>query len=97
MDSFVSPKSWVIFNKLNANSTWLQKDVDEWDADDKYERIKECLHYLKVVNDLAEPCLKETQEYADLAKYCQYEEDLLIAAADHRGVFKDLKKRALAA
>ena len=69
MDSFVSPKSWVILNKLNANSTWLQKDVDEWDADEKYERIKECLHYLKVVNDLAEPCIKNTQEYADLAKY----------------------------
>ena len=68
LDSFVSPKSWVIFNTLNANGTWLQKHVDKWDVDEKYGRMKECLYDLKVVNDLAEQCIKDIQEYAELAK-----------------------------
>ena len=68
LDSFVSPKSWVIFSTLNANGTWLQKHVDKWDVDEKYGRMKECLYDLKVVNDLAEQCIKDIQEYAEMAK-----------------------------
>ena len=51
---------------------------------------------LKAVNDLAERCIKDIQEYADLAKDSQYQEDILIVATDHRAAFQDLTKRALA-
>lgn len=85
-----------MFNKLNVNGAWLQKDVDEWDADEKCVRMKDCLGSLKVVNRLAEPGIKYFQEYADLVKESQYQEDILIVAKDHRGVFKDLRKRAMA-
>ena len=85
-----------MFSKLNANGAWLQKDVDEWDADEEHVRIKDWLRDLKVVNDLAERCIKDFQEYADLEKESQYQEDVLVVAKDHRGVLKDLRKRALA-
>ena len=81
-----------MFNKLNVNGAWLQKDVDEWDADEKCVRMKDCLSSLKIVNNLAEPCIKYFQEYADLVKGSQYQEDILIVAKDYRGVFKDLRK-----
>ena len=96
LNYFVGPKSWLIFNKLNANGAWLQKDVDDWDADREYTRMKACLCDLKVVNELAERCIKDISEYADLAKDSQYREDILIVATDHREVFQDLRKRALA-
>ena len=58
--------------------------------------MKESQCDLKVVNDLANPCIKDIQEYVDLAKGSQSEKDILIVAADHRGVFKDLRESELA-
>lgn len=89
--SFVGRKSWLLFNKLNASGHWLQKDVADWEND-----MEACLKDLKVVNDLAERCIKDIQEYADQARDSQYQEDILIVATDHRGVFQDLRKQALA-
>ena len=37
MDSFVGPKSWLIFNKMNADGHWLQKNVEDWEDDGEYE------------------------------------------------------------
>ena len=96
LETFVGPRSWLLFNKLNANGVWLQMDVSDWESDAEYIRMNACLRDLKVVNDLAERCIKDIQEYADLAKDSQYREDILIVATDHRGVFQDLRKRALA-
>ena len=95
LDSFVGPKSWLLFNMLNAGGAWLQLEVDQWNSDVEYARMKNCLEDLKVVNDVAERCIKDIQEYADLAKDSQYKEDILIVATDHRAAFQDLSKRAL--
>ena len=50
---------------------------------------------LKVVNDLAERCIKDIQEYANIAKDSDRREDILLVVSDHRGVFQDLRKQAL--
>ena len=86
----------MIFNKLNANDVWLQNNENKWNAYEGYVRMKESQCDLKVVNDLANPCIKDIQEYVDLAKGSQSEKDILIVAADHRGVFKDLRESELA-
>ena len=91
LDSFVDSKSWLLFNRLNANGTWFQKDIDEWDADEEYVRVKDYLRDLKVVNDLPERCIKYIQEFVDLAKDSHYQEDILIVAKNNWGIFKDLR------
>ena len=48
------------------------------------------------MNDLAGQCIKYIQQYVDLTKDSQNTEDILIVTTDHRGVFKDLRKGALA-
>ena len=30
LGSFVGPRSWMLFNILHANGTWLQNDVSQW-------------------------------------------------------------------
>ena len=37
MDSFVRSKSLLIFNKMNADGHWLQKNVEDWGDDGEYE------------------------------------------------------------
>lgn len=86
----------MIFNKRNANDVWLQNNENKWNAYERYVRMKESQCDLKVVNDLANPCIKGIQEYVDLTKGSQCKKDMLIVAADHRGVFKDLRKSELA-
>ena len=45
--------------------------------------MKDCLHNLKLVHDLAEQCIKDIQEYTNLVKDSQYQKDILIVAVDH--------------
>ena len=93
---FCGAKKWLLFNKMNAAGNWLQKNVNDWEDDAEYMRMKNCLQDLKVVNDLAERCIKDILDYADLAKDSQYQEDIVIVATDHRGILQDLRKQALA-
>ena len=59
--------------------------------------MKEFLCNLKMVSDLAQQCIRGIQENSNLAMEPQYQEDILIVGMDHREVFKNLRKRALAA
>ena len=95
LDSSIGEKSWLLFEKLQADGAWLVQRVEEWESNDEYVRMKNCVQDIKVVNDLAERCIKNIQEYADLAKDSKYQEDILLVASDHRGVFQDLRKQAL--
>ena len=95
LHSFIGKRSWLIFEKLNAVGDWLQLEVNDWSKDDEYQRMRSYLSDLKVVNDLAERCIKDIQEYADLAKDSVYREAILLVASDHRGVLQDLRKQAL--
>ena len=49
----------------------------------------------KVVNDLAERCIKDIQDYVHLAKDSTYREDILFVVSNHCEVFQDLWKQAL--
>ena len=88
-------RSWLFFDKFQADGQWLHKNVVEWDINDTYTKMKKYVMDLKVVNDTAERCIKEIPEYANLAKDSQYQVDILLVATDHRGVFQDLRKQAL--
>ncbi len=49
-----------------------------------------------MVNDCAECCIKDITEYADAARDSAHSENILIVANDHRDVFQELRKDALA-
>ena len=95
LDSFIGPRSWILFHKLSASGLWLNKDVEEWPEDEEYKRIETFLHDLKVVNDLAERCVGAVQTYRNMAKDSVHRDEILLVASDHRGVFNDLRKQAL--
>ena len=95
LDSFIGERSWLIFDKLAGIGNWLRLNVDQWDSDPEYLRLREVLLDLKVVNDLAERCVKDVQDYAKLARDSKYREDILMVVSDHRGVFQDLRKQSL--
>ena len=95
LDSFVGPKSWLLFEKLDANGAWLNSDPTEWENVEEYQRMYNFVRELKVVNDLAERCVKDIEEYKNMAKDSEHRDEILTVASDHRGVFQDLRKQAL--
>ena len=95
LDSFIGPRSWILFHKLNAAGTWLNREVMEWPEDNEYKRLETFLKDLKVVNDLAERCVGAVQTYRNMAKDSVHRDEILLVASDHRGVFQDLRKQAL--
>ena len=50
---------------------------------------------LKVVNDLAERCVKDVEDYANTSKDPEHRDNILMVATDHRGLFQDLRKGSL--
>ena len=66
-----------------------------WGDEEEYQQMENLLHDLKVVNDLAERCVKDVEEFRNAAKDPKHRDDILVVATDHRGVFKDLRKAAL--
>ena len=42
-------------------------DPVQWETDGEYQRLERFLKELKVVNDVAEGCVKDVQEYKDMA------------------------------
>ena len=95
LDSFVGSRSWLLFDKLGAVGNWMSAEVVDWNEDDEYKMILRVLKDLKVVNDLAEQCIKDIQEYANLSKDSAHRDNILLVVSDHRGVFQDLRKQAL--
>ena len=95
LESFIGPKSWLLFDKLGANGAWLNTDPGEWLSDEEYQRMSNFIRDLKVVNDLAERCVKDIQDYKNTANDAVHRDEILTVASDHRGVFQDLRKQSL--
>ena len=95
LDVFIGKNSWLLFHNLNATGKWLERDVDKWKDDVEYIEIKKLLRDMKVVNDLAERCVKDTEDYADAAKDPIHRDNILLVVSDHRRIFSDLRKCVL--
>ena len=52
-------------------------------------------HDLKVVNDLAERCVKDMEEFINFSKDEEHRNNILFVATDHRKIFHDLRKSSL--
>ena len=59
----------------------------DWLDNEDYTLMKDTIKDLKVVNDAAEPCIKDITEYRDSAQESQYREDILLVVNGHRDVF----------
>ena len=95
MDYFVGERSLLLFHALNADGGWLSDDVERWELDDKFKFMQNFLFDLKVVNDLAERCVKDVEDFANASKDPEHRDNVILVATDHRGLFKDLKKSSL--
>ena len=93
LSSFVSEKSYLLFNLLDITDlTWLESPVAEWEDFPSYIKVRDFIHDLLVVNDGAERGIKLMQELLDRT---QDEEDLqylMQCVSYHRKLIGHTKK-----
>ena len=63
IDQFISSDTLKFFEKLNLNTEWIKRDPEEWEKDDQYNKSKEIVTAIKVVNDVAERNVHLFAEY----------------------------------
>ena len=84
LESLVGPKSWLLFELLGARSDWLALPPHEWYQDQGYFNMAQVVRQLAVVNDAAERCFKDIQEYANAAQDGQHRENIMLVSGSHR-------------
>ena len=62
--SFVGPVSWLAFTLLGIDHDWLDLPPAEWLHDPRYVEMGVIMEDLAVVNDTAERCIKDIQDFA---------------------------------
>ena len=93
--SLLGPRSWLLFKMLGLSTAWMKYSADTWKQDPAYGEIESKLVSMKVVNDLAEICIKDVQEYSQCTTQSDYLEDLLVMAINKRGLYSNLNKSSL--
>ena len=96
LQDLVGSRSHLFFHNLRVGTNWLRRPVRVWRTDPEYVRIKTYLKDLKVVNDIAEQCIKDITEYADMVKDSVHRDEVLLNVMEHRGQFKDITRQGLA-
>ena len=75
-----------MFDKVGANGAWLNADSEEWVNEEEHQQMSNFSRDLKVVIGLAERCVKDIQDYKNMANDADHRGDLLTVASDHHGV-----------
>ena len=92
----VGERSHLLFHLLQVGSHWLRLPVRVWSTDLEYVRIRDFLKDLQVVNDCAERCIKDINDYRNQTTDAEYREDILLIVNDFRHVFHGKRKEAMA-
>jgi hypothetical protein len=97
LDSFASPKTVRLFEKLHLATDFLEADPSSWGTNRAFRAAQDQLKTLKVVNDHAERGLALIQKFnRALTKNEEQLQFLLQVVADHRHTFPDARKAVLA-
>lgn len=82
--SFVGPRSWLAFHLIDNSGEWLNRPVEEWELDDEYIDMAMVISDLSVVNDTAERCVKDIEDYANMAHDSDKREAMILVSNSHR-------------
>ena len=82
--SFIGPNSWLAFSLLGMDGAWLQLPLVEWTRDADYQQMSAILSDLAVVNNAAEQCVRDIQQYANAANDGNQRGNIILFLTSHR-------------
>ncbi len=84
LTSFVGPDSWLAFALLGIDDGWLDLPPAEWPHDQRYAEMGAIMGDLAVVNDTAERCVKDIQDFANAARDGDHRGNIVLVSGSHR-------------
>lgn len=89
---FITSRSWLFFDLVNANTQWLNDDPSTWPNNPQYLHLQEFCKDMQVVNDAAERGVKDVTDYARMSRDPAQRDAMIIVANGHRGRVPNLRK-----
>ena len=77
--SFVGPNSWLAFTLLGIDGGWLDVPPAEWFHVLHYVEMGAITEDLAVVNDTAERCIRDIQDFANVAHDGDHRGNIVLA------------------
>ena len=84
LHQLLGPRSWLLFDLLQDDGTWLNQPPAAWHLNQQYLRSLHVVERLSVVNDAAERGVKDIQDYANAAKDGSSRERMVLVSNSHR-------------
>ena len=97
LSSFVSHKSWLVFDLLNLKGTqdWLTVPASLWDKFREYRELNDFASNLTVKNDIAERGIAMVTEFINKVQSEEQRSALLQVVEWHRDLVKNTNKSSL--
>ena len=83
----VGPQSWLVFKRLGllevaGGMDWLKVAVRDWDNLYGYNKFKDFVENLTIVNDPAEQGVKLIQDFVESAQKEDVRQDLMLSVCE---------------
>ena len=90
---FVKPHSWDFFTILKVSADWLTWPLDKWEESEDYQKARQFVTTVKVVNDAAERGIKLASDYVQsLTKDSEVRQKIFQTVEWHRREKADISK-----
>ena len=86
---------WYTFEILQLDSTYLNKDVSDWESSDEHPAVITSIESLNAINDGAERGVTMSSDFQPASKSEGYYQDLLQVVEQDRHRQSNLRKRKL--
>ena len=89
----VQPHSWDFFTILRVEADWLTWPLDKWEESEDYQKARQFVMTVKVVNDAAERGIKLASDYVQsLTKDSEVRQEIFQTVEWHRREKADISK-----
>lgn len=97
ISSFVGSKSFLLFQLLGIDTTFLFDDVEDWTSDPRYQEGEAHVNGLKVLNDAAERAMALITNYHNVVTKDESQRQYLLQSMEfHQNVYPKATKTCLA-
>ena len=87
------PHSWDFFTILRVEADWLTWPMDKWEESEDYQKARQFVTTVKVVNDAAERGIKLASDYVQsLTKDSEVRQKIFQTVEWHRREKADISK-----
>src|SRR6218665_3693627 len=97
LEDFVTENTLKFFEILELPRKFLtETDIEQWEENEHFQKVKHCAQSLRVVNDVAERGVKLIQDFnSSITRNEEQKQYLLQVVSEHRAQFPEAKKSVL--